>query len=298
MKQIVIRSIKLALSVGLVAIALGNAHAAIFVPDADLWERWSAHSATATASIDHREWDAFLAQYLVVPANGVPRVAYGRVSSADKKRLDDYLASLSAVRISDFSRDEQRAYWINLYNALTVDVVLDHYPVESIRDISISPGFFSIGPWKKKLIRVEGEEVSLDDIEHRILRPIWRDPRIHYAVNCASLGCPGLMPNAFTAANTETLLDRGAVNFINSEHGARFDASGHLTVSSIYDWFQEDFGGNESGVITHLRRYARPTLAVKLANVTDIYAFEYDWILNDAAPARAAPPRRAGSAQR
>ena len=104
------------------------------------------------------------------------------------------------------SRDEQLAYWINLYNALTVKVILDHYPVKSILDIDISPGWFSIGPWGKKLVAVEGVEISLDDIEHRILRPIWRDPRIHYALNCAAVGCPNLLREAFTGATAEVLL--------------------------------------------------------------------------------------------
>lgn len=270
--------------IGLVLAALWISGAGAFVPKAELWERWTGHSPTDTETIDHSEWDAFLARYVVVPRAGVNRVAYSKVSDADRERLDDYLASLSATRISDYSRNEQRAYWINLYNALTVDVVLEHYPVESIRDISISPGLFSIGPWKKKLIRVEGEEISLDDIEHRILRPIWKDPRIHYAVNCASLGCPKLMPTAFTAANTEELLDRGAKDFINSEHGAHFESDTRLQASSIYDWFQEDFGGSESGVIEHLRRYANPALLSKLKTVTEVYDFDYDWTLNDATP--------------
>ena len=160
--------------------------------------------------------------------------------------------------------------------------MLDHYPVDSIRDISISPGFFSVGPWGKKLIRIEGEELSLDDIEHRILRPIWKDPRIHYAVNCASMGCPKLMPRAFTAQNTEELLERGAKDFINSDHGARFESNTRLVASSIYDWFQEDFGGTESGVIAHLREYARAPLIEKLSGVDEVYDFEYDWTLNDA----------------
>ena len=177
-------------ALGLFAIAScvpGAAHA--FAPKSELWERWAAHVPSATATIHHGEWDAFLANNLVSHADGVNRIAYAKVSEADRKRLQDYLSALSAVSISEFSRDEQRPYWINLYNALTVNVVLEHYPVDSIRDISISPGWFSIGPWKKKLIQVEGEEISLDDIEHRILRPIWKDPRIHYAVNCA---CPGM----------------------------------------------------------------------------------------------------------
>ncbi len=275
-----------AFAIGLFAVALCVPRAEAFAPKSELWERWAAHSPSASRTIDHREWDAFLAANVVPQADGVNRIAYANVSGADRKRLDDYLSSQSAVHISDFSRDEQRAYWINLYNALTVDVVLEHYPVDSIRDISISPGFFSIGPWGKKLIRIEGEEISLDDIEHRVLRPIWKDPRIYYAVNCASLGCPKLMPRAFTGSNTEALLDQGAMDFINSAHGARFDSDTRLIASSIYDWFQEDFGADEAGVITHLRLYARPALKAKLEGVAEVYDFDYDWTLNDVAAAR------------
>ena len=122
---------------------------------------------------------------------------------------------MAAVRVSGLGRDEQCAYWINLYNALTLEVVLDHYPVDSIRDIDISPGLFSQGPWGKKLITVEGEQVSLNDIEHRILRPIWRDPRIHYAINCASLGCPNLQPRPFTGRTLDHALDLAAMRFVD-----------------------------------------------------------------------------------
>lgn len=285
MEELVNRTVCRVLVSGVLAVSLCVPRAeALFAPKADLWERWTAHSDASTDSIDHGAWDAFLVNYLVEHSDGVNRVAYARVTDDDKARLEDYLAALSAVRISEYSRDEQRAYWINFYNALTVDVVLDHYPVDTIRAIDISPGFFSIGPWGKKLVRVEGEELSLDDIEHRILRPIWRDPRIHYAVNCASLGCPKLMPIAFTARNTEALLEQGARDFINSYHGARFDSDGRLTASSIYDWFQEDFGGDEAGVIAHLRLYADSARSAKLDAINEVYDFEYDWTLNDAVP--------------
>ncbi len=284
MKGLVSASFRHFLLIGALAVLVCVPRAeALFVPKAELWERWTAHSPTSTASIDHGDWDVFLGRNLVTHRDGVNRIAYAKVSEDDRQRLRSYLGKLAAVRISDYSREEQRAFWINMYNALTVDVVLEHYPVETIRAIRISPGFFSIGPWGKKLISVEGEKLSLDDIEHRILRPIWKDPRIHYAVNCASLGCPKLMPRAFTAANTEALLEQGARDFINSYHGARFEADGRLTASSIYDWFQEDFGGSEAGVIAHLRLYARPELESKLERISDVYDFDYDWSLNDAA---------------
>ena len=216
-----------------------------------------------------------------VGADGINRIAYGKVGKADREALAAYLERLQGVAIRKFNRDEQRAYWINLYNAATVDVVLEHYPVKSILEIDISPGLFAKGPWKKKLLRVEGEAVSLDDIEHRILRPIWKDPRTHYAVNCASLGCPNLQPRAYTSGNLEALLEAGARAYVNHPRGARV-AKGRLTVSSIYAWFEDDFGGGEAGVIAHLRKHAEPPLARALAEVRRVGAHDYDWTLNDA----------------
>ncbi len=178
------------------------------------------------------------------------------------------------------NRSEQFAYWINLYNALTVKVVMDHYPVKSIRKINISPGWFSWGPWGKKLAIVEGERVSLDDIEHRILRPIWRDPMVHYAVNCASLGCPNLASVPYTAENAERLLDEGARNYINNRRGVSVSERG-LIVSSIYRWFIEDFGGTDQSVIEHLKKYAAPDLAARLEGRVRIDGGHYDWTLND-----------------
>jgi len=191
-----------------------------------------------------------------------------------------YLDALQQTPVSKLNRNEQRAFWINLYNALTADVVIAHYPVDSIRDIDISPGLFASGPWQKKLAQVEGEKLSLDDIEHRILRPIWQDARVHYAVNCASIGCPNLMTNAFTAENTEAMLQDGAQDFINHRRGARVDDGGALVVSSIYKWFAEDFGGDDSGIITHLQKHADDDLRAKLANVKTIADDDYDWNLN------------------
>ncbi len=257
------------------------APAAIAAPKAELWDRWTAHDPASSAVIDHTAWDGFVARNLRDGDDGVVRIAYGEVSAADRAALDGYLESLSRVAIGEHSRDEQRAYWINLYNALTVTVVLDHYPVASIRDIRISPGLFSSGPWGKKLLEVEGESLSLDDVEHRILRPIWKDPRIHYAVNCASIGCPNLMKRAFTAENAEALLEEGARAYVNHPRGARVEG-GRLRTSSIYEWFKEDFGGTDAGVIEHLRRYAEPPLAAALGEVDRISGDDYDWALNDA----------------
>lgn len=251
----------------------------VAAPKADLWERWTVHDPSATATIDHSPWGRFLKTYVLAFPDGVNRLAYARVSETDRKRLDRYIDELLALPISAYSRHEQRAYWINLYNALTVQLILDHYPVNSIRHIKPHP--FAIGPWRKKLITVEGERLSLDDIEHRILRPIWRDPRLHYAVNCAAIGCPNLQAEAYTASNADTLLDRGAKTYVNNARGVEF-RKGRLIVSSIYKWFQEDFGDSDEGVIRHLQQYAEPALAARLNGTKRISGDRYDWALNDA----------------
>ena len=271
---------RLVLLTGL-ALPLGgiDSFEALAAPSADLWPRWQQHDPAATRTLDHSAWDRLLESYIRPDAEGLNRFAYGEVTPADKAVLEDYIAMLSETRISGFGRAEQMAYWINLYNALTVKVILDHYPVESIRDIDTSPGWFSDGPWGEELVTVEGEAITLDDIEHRILRPIWRDPRIHYAVNCASVGCPNLQQQAFTGENAEALLDAGARAYINSPRGIQVE-DGALQVSSIYVWFAEDFGDSDEAIIQHLKRYADPPLAEILERAKEIDSHDYDWRLN------------------
>ena len=184
---------------------------------------------------------------------------------------------MSQVKISGYNRAVQRAYWINLYNALTVREILRFFPVSSIRDIS--SGFFSFGPWNKKLIEIEGETLTLNDIEHRILRPIWRDARIHYALNCAAIGCPNLQLSVYTGGNTESMLDSAAREFVNHPRGVRV-VDGKLRVSSIYTWFIADFGGDDAGVIAHLQLYADSALAKDLQGIHRIDNDDYDWSLN------------------
>ncbi len=264
------------LALALIALLTPPAAAA---PEARLWDRWTVHDPASTLSVDHSAWDRFLETYVVAGADGINRVDYAGVGAADRDALEFYFSVLSGTAVGKLNRAEQRAFWINLYNLLTVRVILDHYPVKSIRHIDISPGFFADGPWGKPLATIEGEEITLDDIEHRILRPIWRDPRIHYAVNCAAIGCPNLVREAFTAANSVALLERAAVAYVNHPRGARVEG-GELAVSSIYHWFKADFGGTDAGVIEHLMRFAKPALRAQLEGITEIDDHQYDWSLN------------------
>ena len=250
-------------------------------PDAEPWPRWEAHDPASTRTVDHAPWGRLLAARLRVDAAGPNRFDYAGVTPAERAALDAYLAALSETPVSALSRPEQFAFWANLYNALTIRVVLDHYPVDSIRDIDISSGLFADGPWGAELIEVEGVPLSLDAIEHRILRPIWRDPRIHYAVNCAAVGCPDLRPEPWRAATLDADLDAAARAYVNDPRGVRTTSDG-LVISKIYDWFAEDFGGDAAGVRAHLAAHADAGLADALADSPPIADTAYDWSLNAA----------------
>ncbi|SLN25359.1 DUF547 domain-containing protein [Oceanibacterium hippocampi] len=266
-------ALSLLLLVSLVAAPAGAA------PAAEPWPRWERHDPDSTATVDHDAWDDLLDRYLGAEQDGLRRFDYGAVSAADRARLDGYLGALQGIAISGFNRAEQMAYWINLYNALTVKVVLDHYPVATIRDIDISPGLFSNGPWDAALATVEGQELTLNDIEHRILRPILRDPRVHYAVNCASVGCPSLAPRAWRGSALDRMFDEAAAAYVNSSRGIRAVAGG-IEVSRIYDWYRDDFPPGEAGLLGHFRRHAKAPLAGLLAERPTIEGHFYDWSLN------------------
>lgn len=235
--------------------------------------------AESTRTVDHAAWDKLLKAYVVAGEDGLNRVDYARFAKEGGEALDRYLEALQQVDVGALNRPEQFAYWANLYNAKTVDIVLEHYPVASIRDIRLT-SFVIPGPWKAKVVRVNGVRLSLDDIEHEILRPIWGDPRVHYAVNCAAIGCPNLQREAFTGAALERLLDAGARAYVKSPRGVTVTDAG-LVTSKIYRWFQADFGGSEAGVLRHLARYADPERAAAIKDMTRVARYEYDWGLND-----------------
>ena len=274
MKQLAIRSYAgLFLTIILALTANG-------VVKADPTLFWNNSNASNKAVIDHDAWENILKQYLQTEhSSGVNMFRYKQVSTADKQALKTYLAGLQEIDIREYQRSEQMAYWINLYNALTIDLILDNYPVKSIK--KVGKGFFSFGPWDDPIASIAGNTLTLNDIEHKILRPIWKDPRIHYAVNCASYGCPNLAASAYTASNTEALLNQGAVEYVNHPRGVSFK-DGKLKVSSIFHWYAEDFGGDDKKRINHFIKYAKPELKQQLSNYQGSISHDYDWSLNAA----------------
>ena len=156
-----------------------------------------------------------------------------QANTADRQRPNRYLGHLQELDPRHYSRDVRMAYWINLYNVLTVRVVVDAYPVESILQIH-SGATPDTGPWKDIHATVAGVPLTLDNIEHDTLRPIWQDNRIHHGVNCASLGCPDLASEAFTAANLESLLDQSAKEFVNHLRAVELLDEAFGVTSSLY----------------------------------------------------------------
>ncbi len=261
---------------GIVIILLAANSPANAAPAAELWPLWDRHDASSTRVMDHSAWQAFLSAYLQASADGVNRVDYAAVSAADREKLNAYLQTLAAIDPRTLNKNEQLAYWINMYNALTVEVVLRYPKKGSI--LRMGEKLFAIGPWDDKVITVAAEQLTLNDIEHRILRPIWNDHRIHFAVNCASIGCPNLNAEAYRGDNAEALLSSAETAYINHPRGVGFNKRGKLVVSSIFDWYQSDFAGSEQELLTYLsRHYRKPE---QLKNYQGGVKYDYDWALN------------------
>ncbi|MEM9257914.1 MAG: DUF547 domain-containing protein, partial [Pseudomonadota bacterium] len=236
MARVILTAVWLALMTGCASVER------LAIPPADLIDD-DLSKVGAEPEPDHQVWDRFLKTYLVVDSQGVGRVAYADVTPGDKSDLESYIASLSDMDATQWSRDAQLAYWSNLYNATTVLVILDHYPVDSIR--SIKDGVFDLGPWEEKRLLVDGRSLSLHDIEHGIVRPLWSDtPEVHYLLNCAAVGCPTLVDYAYTADNIRTAQDTNARSFINSSRGVNVTDGGRLELSKIYLWYLNDYGGS------------------------------------------------------
>ena len=242
---------------------------------------WDASDEARVDHIDHSAWQDILDRYIAPDAAGVNLVDYEALAAdaGDAGKLAGYLDYLESLDPRGYKRAEQMAYWINFYNALTVKVVLDAYPVDTIRDIHEGVVPYT-GPWDDVHARVAGEDLTLNHMEHGILRPIWQDERIHYAVNCAAYGCPHLLATAFTADNTEALLDAGARDYVNNPRGVDIVDEDFIVISSIYDWYTEDFGDTEESVKAHLIEHAEDDLASFLEGFEGFIEYDYDWSLN------------------
>ena len=225
----------------------------------------------AGSSIDHSIYAELLTKYV---KNG--RVDYAGFKSEETK-LDDYLEILEGVDSKGISDDEQFAFYANAYNAWTIKLILSGYPeVKSIKDF----GNIFKSPWKKEIVRIDGEVITLDNVEHDILRPRFKDPRVHFAINCAAISCPPLRPEPFQGDILSSQLDDSTRSFLNDPTSYRFEGN-KFYVSRIFKWFAEDFDHN---VLGFYLKYAEGDLKQKLeANQEKIQVkyLDYDWDLNE-----------------
>lgn len=245
----------------------------------------------ALADFDHGDWDNLLREHVKERGGGVAtQVDYGGMAS-DRSKIRTYLSKLSAVSRSDFdawSEPAQLAFLINAYNAWTVDLILDDYPdIDSIRDI----GFLLSSAWNQDVANLFGESVTLDEIEHEMIRGwgIYNEPRIHFAVNCAAIGCPALRGEAYTQERLEMQLDDSTKKFL-SDRSRNYLDNGRIYISRIFDWYEEDFEqgwGGVNSVGEFLANYsaelALDTQTAQELRVGDIRIryLRYDWGLND-----------------
>jgi hypothetical protein len=194
----------------------------------------------------------------------------------DSTKLNKYLKQLSANHPNDsWTSDQRKAFWINAYNAFTVKLIVDNYPVKSIKDLG--GAIYRVNtPWDIKFINIGKEEYHLNDLEHNILRKEWEDARIHAAVNCASISCPKIRAGAFTAENLEKQLDEQMRIFINDETKNVINEKS-AKLSKLFKWFSGDFKNNAPSVIAYINKYSD----TKLSEDADIDYAEYDWNLND-----------------
>lgn len=191
--------------------------------------------------------------------------------SKNEKQLDIYLTSLKNTHPERLtSNNAKKAFWINAYNAYTIKLILNHYPVQSILDIKVN----GKGAWDIPFAKVGGKTYTLNHIEHEILRKKYTDPKIHVGVNCASISCPALPNVAFTEKNIETVLNKGITSFINDKTRNTI-APNHLELSQIFNWFKDDFT-KQSDLITFINQYSQ----TKIESSASINYKEYNWQLN------------------
>lgn len=250
----------------------------------------NSRASASTEEFNHTAWDQLLRQHVVAINDGNSTAVDYAAFQLDKTTLESYLNQLAEVKPKQFDawpKPDQLAFLINAYNAWTVELILTEYPeVESIKDL----GSFFKSPWKKKFISLLGETRSLDDIEHNLIRGSGRynEPRIHFAVNCASIGCPALRTEAYRGNRLEEQLEAATVAFL-SDHSRNRIEGGTAQLSSIFKWYREDFENDwrDAKNLPEFLLLYKEALAVsqieveKLSrNSMDIEFLDYDWNLN------------------
>ena len=235
------------------------------------WAMWNSSNETNGAIIDHSAFDGFLKTYVVSNhPSGINRFRYADVTRRDAKILDHYIVTLASIDPRSYRKLEQKAYWLNLYNALTLQGLLKVYPVSTVDRDKIS---------RKRRIRVAGRKLNAADIDEQILRPVWDDYKVVFGLSCASMGCPAIHARAFTADNANTLLKQYAREFISHPRGLTVTKN-ELRVSAVFAWYREQFGADDRHLLRLLTHYAEDAKALYLLGFSGDIQYAYDQRIN------------------
>jgi len=243
---------------------------------------FAANSVHAAEPPDYTPWQNLLSKHYD-PAKGM---SYKGLKEHDKAALDQLRQKLAAVDVNSLPKADQLAYWINLYNITTVATVVEHYPVDSIRDISTDP-ITRLNVFKKPAAKTKAGTLSLNDIENDKIRTGFKDPRIHFAINCAAKSCPPIRTEPYVGARINEQLDDQARRFLTGPHGVRLEKDGgelDVHVTKILDWFKDDFETWGGGRIAFVRKFLPADKQKQLdaaKGKTDLEFDDYDWALND-----------------
>ena len=239
-------------------------------PSSKLVPFWNDSEESSLMEADHSAWGAILERYVDDKhPSGVNRFNYSAITKADKRSLENYLDYLQQLEPRQYNLKQQKAYWLNFFNAAVVNKILDSYPIDSSRGLG----------WGARSFEVVFQKVSLNTIEHGILRPIFKDPRILFALNAGSLSSGNILKVPYTEDNTEQLLEQLTIDFVNHPRGVLVE-NGRLRASKIFQWYIDDFGGNKKAVRNYIRRYANEELKAKIDRSKGL-SYGYDWTLNE-----------------
>jgi len=252
-----------------------------------LGKTWPTSQQVSMNQIEHSAFDGLLKKY--VDSDGYVKYRAWHRSSSDRRALRNYLAQLgrASTKISA-TQNARLAFWINAYNAVTLEGIMQVYPTDSIRNHTAK--VFGYNIWKELPLRVGSGQYSLEQMEHQILRKM-REPRIHFAIVCASAGCPRLRNEAYTGKRVQAQLAANTTDFFSRRQNFRVSGK-TMSVSAIVDWFSDDFGRSQAARFGYLKQYL-PKSAQSLATRpgTTVIYLDYDWSLNDQSRRRRAASR-------
>lgn len=227
-------------------------------PQPSYWALWDQSNERNYAAIDHSDWDVLLQSHVVPTQGGVRQFGYADIGREERKVLNRYIKRLGKIDPRQYRKAEQQAYWMNLYNALSVQLIVDELADEAPEGAALS-----VDDKTQSVVKVAGQKLSLDDIEHRILRPLWQDHRIHFGLNRAAMDSPNMAPRAYTADNIKPQLKASAVEFINDDRGLAFD-DGALVLSRVFSDYRQDFAVDHKTLLKFFAHYAKDRKALYL----------------------------------